>query len=154
MRRSDREITDISEILSIVDRCKVIHLAMIDGNRPYLVPLNFGYSYTEGTFTFYCHSAPEGRKLKVLQNNPVVFFEMDTDHALVSHELACSHSYRYSSIMGDGTARFLDGDEKVHALEAIMLHQTGRSFSIPPERVSGVSVFAIEVSSLSAKSKK
>lgn len=30
MRRSDREITDLPEILSIINGCKVIHLAMID----------------------------------------------------------------------------------------------------------------------------
>lgn len=30
MRRSDREITDLGEILSIINDCKVIHLAMVD----------------------------------------------------------------------------------------------------------------------------
>ena len=29
MRRNDREITDSREILSIVNECKVIHLAML-----------------------------------------------------------------------------------------------------------------------------
>lgn len=154
MRRQDREITEVAEIISIIDRCKVIRLAMIDGDRPYLVPLNFGYSYTDKTFTFYCHSAPEGRKLDVLRENPAVFFEMDTDHALVSHEIACSHSYRFSSVMGDGRVRFLEGEEKVGALEAIMIHQTGRKFDIAPEAAAGVAVFAVEVSSLSAKAKK
>ncbi|MBD9243128.1 MAG: pyridoxamine 5'-phosphate oxidase family protein, partial [Clostridiales bacterium] len=44
MRRSDREITDLGEILSIINDCKVIHLAMVDDGEPYLLPLNFGYA--------------------------------------------------------------------------------------------------------------
>ena len=34
MRRSDREITDLGEILSIINDCKVIHLSLyLDGRR-------------------------------------------------------------------------------------------------------------------------
>ena len=43
MRRKDREITDIEELLAVVSRCKVCRLAMAENNRPYVVPLNFGY---------------------------------------------------------------------------------------------------------------
>ena len=42
MRRHDREITDSREILSIVNECKVIRLAMLDEQGlPYIIPLNF-----------------------------------------------------------------------------------------------------------------
>ena len=59
MRRSDREITDLPEILLIINGCKVIHLAMIDDGEPYLLPLNFGYACENGAFSFFCHSARE-----------------------------------------------------------------------------------------------
>ena len=77
MRRSDREITDLGEILSIINDCKVIHLAMVDDGEPYLLPLNFGYACEGGAFSFFCHSAREGRKLDILRKNPIVAFEMD-----------------------------------------------------------------------------
>lgn len=77
MRRSDREITDLGEILSIINDCKVIHLAMVDDGEPYLLPLNFGYACEGGAFSFFCHSAREGRKLDILRKNPTVAFEMD-----------------------------------------------------------------------------
>ena len=77
MRRSDREITDLDEILSIINDCKVIHLAMVDDGEPYLLPLNFGYTCEGGAFSFFCHSAREGRKLDILRKNPTVAFEMD-----------------------------------------------------------------------------
>lgn len=76
MRRSDREITDLGEILSIINDCKVIHLAMVDDGEPYLLPLNFGYACEGGAFSFFCHSAREGRKLDILRKNPTVAFEM------------------------------------------------------------------------------
>lgn len=73
MRRNDREITDSREILSIVNECKVIRLAMLDEQGlPYIIPLNFGYRFADGVFTFYCHSAREGRKLELLRRDPRV----------------------------------------------------------------------------------
>ena len=51
MRRNDREITDSREILSIVNECKVIRLAMLDEQGlPYIIPLNFGYRFADGVF--------------------------------------------------------------------------------------------------------
>ena len=40
MRRKDRQITEIEAIRAILDKAKVLHLAMIDGARPYVVPMN------------------------------------------------------------------------------------------------------------------
>ena len=42
MRKSDREVTDISEKLAVLLRCQYFTLAMQTGGAPYLVPLNFG----------------------------------------------------------------------------------------------------------------
>lgn len=151
MRRKDREVTEISEIQAILNSCKVIRLAMIDGNRPYVVPLNFGYTCENNEFTFYCHSANEGRKIALLHNNPNVFFEMDCGHELVSHQSACGHSYHYACVMGDGVVEFLDGTAKTRALSAIMEHQTGKHFDISAAQAEAVSVFSIRAISLSAK---
>ena len=42
MRRHDREITDSREILSIVNECKVIRLAMLDEQGlPYIIPVSY-----------------------------------------------------------------------------------------------------------------
>ena len=43
MRRKDREVLDFDEIIGILDKCKVMHLAMIREGKPYSVPVNFGY---------------------------------------------------------------------------------------------------------------
>ena len=101
MRRKDREITDIETIRSILDKAKVLHLAMIDGDRPYVVPLHYGYTLQEGRLTLYLHSAKEGRKLDVLRKNDRVAFVLETDVSLISGgELACKYGSAYASVMG------------------------------------------------------
>lgn len=153
MRRNDREL-DFPAILSLLDRCHVVRLAMIDGSKPYIVPLNFGYTCTNGQITLYCHSANEGRKLDVMQRNPNVGFEMDTDYLLQTHEEACHHSNLFSSVIGTGEFELLDGEAKKNALSVLMRHQTEREFTFTDEQAASVAVFAIHVKSISGKAKQ
>lgn len=41
MRRTDREITDFSQMVEIMKRCGVCHISFSD-EYPYVVPMNFG----------------------------------------------------------------------------------------------------------------
>lgn len=155
MRRNDREITELQEILSIVNDCKVIRLAMQDEDGlPYIIPLNFGYRLENGVFTFYCHSAREGRKLDLLRRDPRVAFEMDCRGELQSADHACAYGYYYASVIGRGTAEEIEGAEKLEALSALMRHMAGREDTFTEEQAHGVAVLAIRVNSLSAKSKR
>lgn len=72
----------------------------------------FLYAVEDGAFTFYCHSAKEGKKLDVIRKNASVAFEMDCQNALQHGETACTHSYYYASVLGEGKAEILEGDEK------------------------------------------
>ena len=65
MRRKDREVTNIIEILQIIEKAKVLHLALFDADYPYIVPLHYGYEYKEGILIFYMHCAKEGHKLDI-----------------------------------------------------------------------------------------
>lgn len=152
MRRNDREL-DFSAILSLLDRCRIVRLAMIDGGEPYIVPLNYGYTCTDGQITLYCHGAKEGRKLNVMRANPLVGFEMDTDYQLLEHEEACHHSNLFSSIIGTGSFELLEGEAKKNALSVLMHHQTGRSFAFTDAQADSVAVFAIHVKTISGKAK-
>ena len=44
MRRKDREVTDIQEILHIVDEAKILHLGLMDEGYPYIVPMHYGHN--------------------------------------------------------------------------------------------------------------
>ena len=155
MRRKDREITDIETIRAILDKAKVLHLAMIDGARPYVVPMNYGYALADGRLTLYLHGAKEGRKLDVLQQNDRVAFVLETDVSPVSGgDIPCKYGEAYASVMGEGTAALLDDPaQKIEALQILMKTQTGREFAFTPAMAESVSVIRVNVDSFTAKAR-
>ena len=155
MRRKDREITDETAIRAILDKAQVLHLAMIDGDRPYVVPLHYGYSLIDGQLTLYLHSAKEGRKLDVLQKNGRVAFVLETDVSSISGgEIPCKYGAAYASVMGEGKAVFLtDPAKKAAGLQILMKIQTGREFTITEAMTESVAVLRVDVETYSAKSR-
>ena len=155
MRRKDRQITDLEAIRAILDKAKVLHLAMIDGARPYVVPMNYGYALADGRLTLYLHSAKEGRKLDVLQNNDRVAFVLETNVSQVSGgDIPCKYSEAYASVMGEGTAVLLDDPvQKIEALQILMKTQTGREFAFTPAMAESVAVIRVNVDSFTAKAR-
>ena len=151
MRRANRETTDLNEIKKIVDECKVLRIATKDEEGLYVVPLNFGYSYENGKFTFYFHSAKEGRKIDAFKANEQVAFEMDCEHELLDAGKACGYSYKFASIIGTGSITFLEGEEKLDALSILMKHQTGKNFTFNEKMAKDVAVCSLSAEKLTAK---
>lgn len=130
MRRADREVRDCKGILHVLETCKVCRLGMTDEGKVYIVPMNYGYEYEEGKLFLYFHGAKEGKKLRLLGENPSVGIEMDGEHELAAGGTACQYSYYYASIIGNGKAEIItDPEEKSKALALIMKHQTGERFA-------------------------
>lgn len=155
MRRKDREITDIKRIIEIIDNCKVFRVAMVDEGMPYVVPLNFGYDYKDGSFEFYFHCAGEGRKLDIISKSSRVCFEMDCNHELTKAYDACGYSYNFSSVIGEGNAVIVENiEEKKRMLTVFMKHQTGKNFIFSDNEARSVTMCKIKVSGLCAKERK
>ena len=51
MRRSEREITNRTEIDAIIRSCQVCRVGLADGIEPYIVPMSFGYDGVGGIAT-------------------------------------------------------------------------------------------------------
>jgi len=153
MTRRERQITDRAQIIDILDRCLVVHVGLVDGEEPYVVPMNYGYTMDEnGTLTLYLHGAPQGRKLDVMRNNPKVFVEMECDVVPFAGDVACKYGTSYKSLMGRGKAVILDDpQEKMRALSQIMKTQTGGDFEFNERLVSVVSLIRIDVAEYTAK---
>lgn len=152
MTRRERGVTDINEIIRILDKAKVLHLGLVDGDEAYVVPMNYGYTMDNGRLTVYLHGARRGRKLDLIRANPKVFFEMDCDITPFEGEIACKYGITYSSIMGKGIAEIVeDVEEKKKALSVLMKTQTGKDFEFEEKMVSVVSVIRIDVSQYTAK---
>ncbi|MDR0469115.1 MAG: pyridoxamine 5'-phosphate oxidase family protein [Peptococcaceae bacterium] len=155
MRRKDREVTAIDGIEEILLACKTCHVAMIDGGAPYVVPLSFGYKFVGGSvLELYFHSAPEGRKIDVLQQNSKVCFEMAYEGEPIRAENPCDSGYYFASIIGFGETAFLeDADEKCDALTAIYKRQTGQDVAFAAEQAQSVCVFKIVSADFTGKKK-
>lgn len=126
MRRKDREITDPNKIRKVISSCDRCRLGLNDDGKVYIVPLNFGYTETDGIYTFYFHGAKEGRKIDLINRNHYAGFEMDTNYKLKEADSACAYSASFQSIIGSGPVCFVeDIEEKKKALRAIMQHNTG-----------------------------
>ncbi len=150
--RREREVTDREEILSILDKAKVLHLGLVDGDEPYVVPMNYGYLMEDGKMTVYLHGALTGRKLDLMRVNPKVFFELDCDIVPFEGKTACNYGITYASVMGRGKAVIVeDTAEKVKGLQVLMKTQTGRDFEITEKMAGIVSVIRIDVSDFTAK---
>ncbi|HHX43094.1 MAG TPA: pyridoxamine 5'-phosphate oxidase family protein [Chloroflexi bacterium] len=123
MAKPERMLTDAAAIEAILQRGSVCHLAMVDGDRPYVVPLCYGYR--DGVL--YAHSAREGRKLDILRRNPAVCFDVAIDTELAPGEGPCRWSMHYRSVIGTGRATLVDEPAaKRTALDIIMAHYGGQ----------------------------
>lgn len=152
MTRREREITDINEIIKILDKAKVLHLGLVDGDEPYVVPMNYGYKMENGKLTIYLHGAPRGRKIDLMRKNPKVFFEMECDITPFEGDIACRYGITYSSVMGRGKAELIeDIEEKKEGLSTLMKTQTGKDFEFEEKMTKIVSVIKIDVSEYTAK---
>jgi len=150
--RREREITDPAKILEILDKGMIVHVAMVDGDEPYVVPMNYGYTMEDGKLTLYLHGARWGRKLDVMRANPKVFFSIECDVHPFEGDIACRYGTAYASIMGRGLAEITeDVEEKKKGLSVIMKTQTGKDFTFDDKMVSIVSVIKIDVSGYTAK---
>ena len=150
--RREREVTDPGRICEILDKSMVLHLGMVDGDEPYVVPMNYGYTMEDGKLTVYLHGALWGRKLDIIRVNPKVFFSLECDVVPFDGDIACRYGTTYASVMGSGIAEIVtDVEEKKKGLSVLMKTQTGKDFTFEDKMVSIVSVIKIDVAEYTAK---
>ena len=155
MTRRELEITDMNAIVEILDKSKIVHIAMVDEGEPYMVAMNYGYTMEDGKLTFYVHGATQGRKLDAMKANPNVFVEIECDMTPFEGDKACQYGMAYASLMGKGKATVLeDSEEKQEALTVLMKTQTGKDFTFNDKLVSIVSVIRIDVEDYTAKKRE
>lgn len=157
MRRKDRQVSDFNEVLAIIQKGKTCRLAMLDGNRPYIVPLNYGFEASDGkpsTLVFWFHCAKEGHKLDLLRQNPDVCFELDIEGNLEDVSNPCNSGYFYESVIGYGRIVFVeDQAEASRGLAILVKHQTGKDFSFNEAQTRSVQVLRLDCNEFTAKRK-
>jgi nitroimidazol reductase NimA-like FMN-containing flavoprotein (pyridoxamine 5'-phosphate oxidase superfamily) len=157
MYRKDREITDVAKKLAIISRCKVCRLGLAEDNRPYVVPLNYGYRYVDRVLTVYVHGAAWGKKWDIIRKNNAACFEVDCGHQLIEADKACNHAFAYESVIGFGRIAVIDAqDEKADALNVIMNHQTGKdtAYHFGENEFCAVAVYKLTIDEFTGKQRK
>jgi len=148
MRRKNQEITDRSEIDALIRRAMICRIAVSDDDRPYIVPVCFGY---DGS-AIYVHGAHQGMKSDVLKKNPRVCFEVDVDCTIEKADKPCDWGISYKSVIGFGTAGFVEEAAAKHtALDHIMKQYSDKPFTYDDKMVGATQVIKITIESITGK---
>ncbi len=176
MRRGEREITDISAIQQVLHEALYCNVALCDADRPYVVPVSFGYEAaaaggmdvpsirlagvspvgsgpSQGLGWLYFHCAGEGRTLELLARNPSVSFSVVSTAQIVTGPTACQFSCRYRSVLGGGVAAIVqDEAQRRHGLDCIMRHYGfPGTADYDPKALAKTTVVAIKIEALTGK---
>ena len=155
MRRKDREIKELNEIVEVIRNCDICRLGLVDGEYAYILPLNFGMEQDEeGKVILYFHSALEGHKTELLKEGLKASFEMDTKHEMGYDEGKGYCTYYFESVMGRGIIHILGDDEKFEALRKLMDHyHPGMNAYFNTAAMPRTLVYSLEVEEMTGKRK-
>ncbi|MCM1119227.1 MAG: pyridoxamine 5'-phosphate oxidase family protein [bacterium] len=151
MRRSDREVTDFHEIISIMGRCDVCRIALNNNGYPYILPLNFGMKVEDNRIELYFHGALEGTKYHLIEMDNRASFEMDCAHKLVTELEQGNCTMEYESIIGQGYIEILSDSEKNEALCYLMQHYHQEYFPYDQSAVPRTRVMRMVVERVTGK---
>ena len=75
---------------------------------------------------------------------------------IVEGEIPCDYGYYYASLIGNGTAEFVeDAEQKKYALDMVMKHQTGKeTWEYDPRWIKAVCIIKVELSEYCVKQHK
>ena len=149
MRRKDKEVKDKDIIISALNRALVCRLGLAENDKPYIVPMNFGYKDD----CLYFHSAPIGKKIEIIKKNSQVCFEIDIDHELIIKEPGCNATMKYLSVIGFGKAELIeDFTQKQKALQIIMDHYSPNKINeFSKKMIEKIVIIKVEIEDMSGK---
>jgi len=146
-----RILSDRSEMESIIRKCQVCHIAMVDPEGlPYILPFNFGYEKN----IIYFHSAREGKKIRILTKNPNVCVEFSTDYMLrfQNERVGCSYTMKYRSVLAYGKVEFIeDLEQKTNLMNIVMRNYTSGDFTYNPPSMNEVLCWIVRIEKLEGK---
>jgi uncharacterized protein len=148
MRRKDREITDKNEIDAIIRSGNLMHIALVDGDTPFLVPVFYGF---DGV-ALYFHSAKAGSKIDIIKSNNKVCFEISIDHGVIEDSSPCDFEAKHRTVIGLGKVLAVESDiEKIRALDLVVAGITDKKFEYPVENLKRTAIFRIDIESIKGK---
>ncbi|MGA7798499.1 MAG: pyridoxamine 5'-phosphate oxidase family protein [Methanoregula sp.] len=100
----------------------------------------------------YFHSAPVGKKIKILAKNPRCCVEVDSSDGPVRSDNPCRWEMRYKSVICTGIARILeDYREKCAAMNCIIRHYGGPEYPFSEKEIERVCLVKIPLDGMTGK---
>ena len=148
MRRADKEIADPAELRRILEGARVCRVAMVDGGKPYLVPLSFALDGDD----LVLHSATSGRKLDALRRSPSVCFEVEEGVEVRVGAAPCETTQRFRSVIGFGEVEFVeDPGERARLLALFGPRYGAPDVPMSAERIRATVVMRVRIRELTGK---
>jgi uncharacterized protein len=112
-----RECKDQEKIDAFLKRTRIGYLGLVDGNAPYVVPLN--YVWMDGKLYF--HGAGDGRRNRVMNENSEVCFTVCEEYGTIADPVPAKTDTAYMSVMLFGQAEpITDLDEATGVLQEML----------------------------------
>jgi len=148
MENKKKEIKDekiMGEVLAGAGFCRI---SMMDGDRPYTLPLTYGYKDK----CIYINSAPRGKKIEILSQNPEVQFEIDCGAGAKKGDKASKRT-SCPSLVGRGTVEIIsDTRGKQNGMEVILSqHGASDPTDFNPRDMDYLVILKLNISSLERK---
>lgn len=149
MRKSEREVKEFDDIVSIIDRCEVVRVGLKDEPFPYVVPLSYGFDVNEGKVSLYFHCAPVGRKVELIENDPHVCIECDRSKLFSGEERGISCDFE--SVIANDTVTEVRSEEALKGLGLIMQHCGYGQRKLNESTLERLKVYRIDLEDVSGK---
>lgn len=150
-RLHERASYDHETVHRLLDSFMLAHIAYVIDGQPFCTPT---LHWREGT-RLYWHGSSASRMLRSQVDGVTVCVTVSNLDGLVMSRTGLNHSANYRSVMCFGTARLIEGEEKIHALTAMLdRYYPGRSSILEPfdtQDIKATKVIGMTIDQASAK---
>jgi uncharacterized protein len=153
MPEDDSDAANWTGAVAILKKCTAVCVALKDGEKPYAVPLSFGYRKEGGSLSLYFQISSCGRTAALLRRNPEISFT--AEHLLTPERtgIPCPRLPEYESVSGEGRAVFVEEYEEKRKALGIFMGRYGYNgvLSYNPAAFSRSALVKVRVSRLIAR---
>ena len=149
MEKSKQEINDEQIMNEILGGSGLCRISMMDGDRPYTLPLTYGYKDK----CIYINSAPGGKKIELLSRNPRVQFEIECTEGKIAGKAKAKNEAGCKSLVGHGRVEIIsDTPGKRSGMEVIMSqHGASGLDEMNPKDMDYLVILKLNIDSLQRK---
>lgn len=117
IRKQNMAVTEQEIIEHLLLASRVGYLGLVDGDEPYVVPLNYLWYQN----AIYIHGAQAGRKATLMGKSPKATFTVANDLGNIANPVPAKTDTAYLSVMVFGTITLVpDLDESTAVLQAML----------------------------------